>query len=926
MKKYIICSFVAVVALSFVSCQKEVADNTITNDGIDVTIIAGNPITKTVLGVDGTTPYWKDGDALSVTDGANSNVLFTENNIADGETSTIATFSGKVSAAGDFYAVYPHTGSVTENKGPRVTVPTEQHPTATSFDGAADIMVSKQFAVGVTTNTTIENLQFARCGAILKVVFSGKAAAQQTKLADQHPVSVSLTSSDNDLVGNVLFDYENATASIASTPSKSVTASYTTSTQYLIDGTNATYLVVVPTTLTGTINVAATTEDYEITRTLTMPTGGIELEAGKIYTFNVTLGASSITDATPAQTLPWSNDFSWHTSTSETNYTADVATLSSDEFTAGTLIYGAKEAGAIRIGNSSTPGSITSKLLNLSGAFKVTVSAKAYNAGDGSKVTVTVGEVTKTAETALSSTSSYTSYVFRFAAGAGTAKSPIVIGTDKKRAVITSVSVETDIEQVAAPTFSPAAGAVEANTTVTISTETDGATIYYTTDGTDPSTSSTSGTSVTIDAAKTIKAFAVKDGMADSDIATAVYTIVGAAESLPYSNTLINSHDGFTINDVSTGSLSSIWSDTNYGAQANAYQTTSNVESYLESPLIDLSSVEGAKLTFTHGINFFADVATAKTQATLEVRVKDGTWNAVEIPTYPSSLGNTTANAEVSLNAYAGNIIQFRFKYLATSTKPGRWQIKNVSVEEVTPPTHSITVNGESGPLTVELNGDATKTTKLTVASNYTWSVKSTAGLTTAYTYVKDSDTQITVTPATDNTSGSKKTGIGTMVLTDGTVDYTITFDQANKVSGPTTNPIVLNAETEGMPTSYGSPKAFDDAKLEGYAFKIQQIYATGGKLQWRASGNKNGTGTLYNADAMPAGIASIVIVYNSSDSNKNHTVQIGSSANPSSATSITPTISGSTYTFTCDGVSKYFVITNGSGAGYIDSITINFN
>ena len=82
------------------------------------------------------------------------------------------------------------------------------------------------------------------------------------------------------------------------------------------------------------------------------------------------------------------------------------------------------------------------------------------------------------------------------------------------------------IKKVAAPTFSPAAGAVAANTNVTISTTTEGATIYYTTDGTNPTTgSNVYSAPITIDAAKTIKAFAVKDGHPDSDVATAAYTI-----------------------------------------------------------------------------------------------------------------------------------------------------------------------------------------------------------------------------------------------------------------------------------------------------------------------------------------------------------------------------------------------------------------
>jgi hypothetical protein len=80
--------------------------------------------------------------------------------------------------------------------------------------------------------------------------------------------------------------------------------------------------------------------------------------------------------------------------------------------------------------------------------------------------------------------------------------------------------------KVKAPTFSPAAGAVAANTNVTITTTTEGATIYYTTDGTNPTTTSNVySAAITIDAAKTIKAFAVKAGHPDSDVATASYTI-----------------------------------------------------------------------------------------------------------------------------------------------------------------------------------------------------------------------------------------------------------------------------------------------------------------------------------------------------------------------------------------------------------------
>ena len=84
--------------------------------------------------------------------------------------------------------------------------------------------------------------------------------------------------------------------------------------------------------------------------------------------------------------------------------------------------------------------------------------------------------------------------------------------------------------KVAAPTFSPVAGAVAEGTEVTLSTTTEGATIYYTTDGSEPTKTSTpyNNTPITIDAAKTIKAFAVKEDYIDSEVATAAYTIIQA--------------------------------------------------------------------------------------------------------------------------------------------------------------------------------------------------------------------------------------------------------------------------------------------------------------------------------------------------------------------------------------------------------------
>lgn len=85
---------------------------------------------------------------------------------------------------------------------------------------------------------------------------------------------------------------------------------------------------------------------------------------------------------------------------------------------------------------------------------------------------------------------------------------------------------ETPMQQVATPTFTPAAGEYTEAQNVEIACATEGATIYYTLDGTDPTVNSTAyTTTIAISDSTTVKAFAVKEGMTDSEIATAVYVI-----------------------------------------------------------------------------------------------------------------------------------------------------------------------------------------------------------------------------------------------------------------------------------------------------------------------------------------------------------------------------------------------------------------
>ncbi len=97
-----------------------------------------------------------------------------------------------------------------------------------------------------------------------------------------------------------------------------------------------------------------------------------------------------------------------------------------------------------------------------------------------------------------------------------------------------TVTIVTPItEKVASPTASITSTNVISGTSVQLSTTTNGADIYYTTDGSTPTTSSTKYTNaITITEDVTIKAVAIKADMENSDVVTFTYTVINSDSPL----------------------------------------------------------------------------------------------------------------------------------------------------------------------------------------------------------------------------------------------------------------------------------------------------------------------------------------------------------------------------------------------------------
>ena len=107
-----------------------------------------------------------------------------------------------------------------------------------------------------------------------------------------------------------------------------------------------------------------------------------------------------------------------------------------------------------------------------------------------------------------------------------TVKALAVLGQYQSSAVTAAYTVaEPEVEPVEAPVFNPAAGAVKKGTKVSIVCATEGAVIYYTVDGTEPTAESTEyKNEIEITANVTVKAIAIK-GEAKSEVVEAFYTI-----------------------------------------------------------------------------------------------------------------------------------------------------------------------------------------------------------------------------------------------------------------------------------------------------------------------------------------------------------------------------------------------------------------
>ncbi len=239
----------------------------------------------------------------------------------------------------------------------------------------------------------------------------------------------------------------------------------------------------------------------------------------------------SITDATTAASIYYTTDGTTPTAASKlySNPIAVTSTMTVQAIATASGFSTSSVAGGTY--TISLPVAATPKFSPAPGTYSSSQSVALSDTTAGAAIYYTTDGSTPTTSSAL--------YANPITVASTTTIQAIATATGYAASSVASGTYTISLPATATPAFSPAPGSYASAQSVTLSDTTAGAAIYYTKDGSTPTTSSTQyAGAIDVTADTTINAIAVASGYTRSAVATGAYTITGPAVSV-----VLSTHD-----------------------------------------------------------------------------------------------------------------------------------------------------------------------------------------------------------------------------------------------------------------------------------------------------------------------------------------------------------------------------------------------
>ena len=155
-----------------------------------------------------------------------------------------------------------------------------------------------------------------------------------------------------------------------------------------------------------------------------------------------------------------------------------------------------------------------------------------------------------------------------------------------------------------------------------------------------------------------------------------------------FSETFASGQGQFTIEDVMLPQeLTYVWQhDASYSCmKASAYVNQAYAaESWLISPVIDLSNASAATLKFDQAVNHASPDGALSVMISTDYdgNVFQSTWTELSLSQWPAGNNWTFINSTADLTPYLGQRVTIAFKYTSNFNASATWEVKNFVVEE----------------------------------------------------------------------------------------------------------------------------------------------------------------------------------------------------------------------------------------------------